>query len=136
MIPWRVVWKDSTTTPVRPVLDASTNSPRRVDGSGGSNLNNAVCHGKVDSLDLLGVLLRFIFNKHAVAADITKMYNMFRLLPEYWNLQRVCMKKDLDPNSEVIDGVITITDLIVFLDNAMIYHASRAENFLTLFVQH
>ena len=27
-IPWRVVWKDSTTTPVRPVLDASTNSPK------------------------------------------------------------------------------------------------------------
>ena len=79
VIPWRIVWKDSTTTPVRPVLDASTNSPRRVDGSGGSNLNNAVCHGKVDSLDLLGVLLRFILNRHAVAADITKMYNMFRL---------------------------------------------------------
>ena len=88
-----MVWKDSTTTPVRPVLDASTNSPRRVDGSGGSNLNNAVCHGKVDSLDLLGVLLRFVLNNHAVAADITKMYNMFELLPEYWNLQRIVMKR-------------------------------------------
>ena len=106
-IPWRVVWKESTTTPVRPVLDASTNSPKRPDGSGGSSLNNAVCHGKVDSLDLLGVLLRFVMFKHAVAADITKMYNMFNLVSKYWNLQRIVMKKDLDPNGDVIDAVIT-----------------------------
>ena len=45
-IPWRIVWKDSTTTPVRPVLDANTNSPRRPAGSGGSSLNNAVGMGK------------------------------------------------------------------------------------------
>ena len=106
-IPWRCVWKDSATTPVRPVLDASTNSPRRADGSGGSSLNNAVCHGKVDTLDLLKVLLRFILLDHAVAADITKMYNMFNLLPEYWNLQRVVLKEDLNPAAEVIEAVIT-----------------------------
>ena len=45
--------------------------------------------------------------KHAVAADITKMYNMFNLVSKYWNLQRVVMKKDLDPNGDVIDAVIT-----------------------------
>ena len=106
-IPWRCVWKDSMTTPVRPVLDASTNSPKRKDASGGSNLNNAVCHGKIDSLDLLGVLLRFVLLDHAVAADITKMYNMFNLDPEYWNLQRVVFKDDLNPNNEVLDAVIT-----------------------------
>ena len=65
-IPWRIVWKDSATTPVRPVLDASTNSPRRSDGSGGSSLNNAVCHGKVDTLDLLIVVLKFVLLECAV----------------------------------------------------------------------
>ena len=106
-IPWRVVWKDSATTPVRPVLDASTNSPRRMDGTGGSSLNNAICHGKVDTLDLIKVILKFVLLKHAVAADLTKMYNMFNLLPNFWNLQRIVLKEDLDPNGEVIDAVIT-----------------------------
>ena len=106
-IPWRVVWKESATTPVRPVLNASTNSPRRADGSGGSCLNNAVCHGKVDTLDLLRVVLKFILLLHAVAADLTKMYNMFKLLPQFWNLQRIVMKKDLNPDAEVLEGVIT-----------------------------
>ena len=106
-IPWRVVWKDSATTPVRPVLDASTNSPKRPDGSGGSSLNNAVCHGKVDTLDLLKVVLKFVLLECAVAADLTKMYNMFNLLAKYWNLQRIVMKENLDPDGEVIEGVIT-----------------------------
>ena len=106
-IPWRVVWKDSATTPVRPVLDASTNSPRRLDGTGGSSLNNAICHGKVDTLDLIKVILKFVLLRHAVAADLTKMYNMFNLIPKFWNLQRIVLKKDLDPNSPVLDAVIT-----------------------------
>ena len=61
----------------------------------------------MDSLDRLEALLRFVLLNHAVAADITKMYNMFNLVSKYWNLQRVVMKEDLDPNRDVMDGVIT-----------------------------
>ena len=64
-------------------------------------------HGKVDTLDLIRVVLKFILLSHAVASDLTKMYNMFNLLPQFWNLQRIVMKKDLDPNAEVLEGVIT-----------------------------
>ena len=41
-IPWRCVFKDSISTPIRPVLDASSNSPFNSDGSGGRSLNDAV----------------------------------------------------------------------------------------------
>ena len=42
-----------------------------------------------------------------MAADLTKMYNMFNLLSKYWNLQIIVMKEDLDPTGDIIEGVIT-----------------------------
>ena len=42
-----------------------------------------------------------------MAADLTKMYNMFNLLSKYWNLRKIVMKEDLDPAGDVIEGVMT-----------------------------
>ena len=42
-IPWRVVFSSSPTTPCRPVMDASTRTSFRSDGSGGKCLNDLVC---------------------------------------------------------------------------------------------
>ena len=59
-IPWRVVFSSSPTTPCRPVLDASSRTSYRSDKSGGRCLNDLVCKGKVESLNLLKVMARFI----------------------------------------------------------------------------
>ena len=45
-LPWRVAFSDSVTTPARPVLDASSKTRSRHDGSGGKSLNDLVCQGK------------------------------------------------------------------------------------------
>ena len=52
-IPWRVVFQDSPTTPVRTVLDASTSTRKRRDGSGGRCLNDLVAKGRIETLNLL-----------------------------------------------------------------------------------
>ena len=56
-IPWRVVYNDSPTTPVRPVLDASSGTRRRSDGTGGKSLNDLVVKGKIETLNLIRIAL-------------------------------------------------------------------------------
>ena len=67
-LPWRLVWKaDSLTTPCRPVFDASTNTKKRLDGSGGGrSLNDLLCKGRVDTLDLLKMIIRFTIGSFAL----------------------------------------------------------------------
>ena len=105
-IPWRIAFSDSTTTPARPVLDASSRTRTRLDGTGGKSLNNLVCQGKVDTINLLKLVLGFRVGKVAVTGDLEQFYNSFKLLPNQWNLQRFLFKRNLDPRSPVEEGVI------------------------------
>ena len=89
-LPWRIQFKPgSASTPARVVFDASSGTRKRSDGSAGRCLNDLCCKGPIDTLDLLRVMLRFLIGKYALAADLTKMYNQFSLLPDRWNLQRI-----------------------------------------------
>ena len=61
-LPWRLVWKaDSISTPCRPVFDASTNTRKLPDDSGGGrSLNDLLCKGRIDTLNLLKMVIRFV----------------------------------------------------------------------------
>ena len=104
---WRVVFSGSVTTPSRPVMDASARTAFRRDGSGGKSLNELVCKGKVDSLNMVKVLLRFIIGRSATAGDLSQFYNSCKLNTDQWNLQRFLWLDNLDPEGEVLEGVIT-----------------------------
>ena len=107
-LPWRIQFKPgSASTPARPVFDASTGTRKRADGSGGRCLNDLVCKGPIDTLDLMRVTLRFMIGSFALVADLTKMYNQFQLVPEYWNLQRILYREGLDLQSPVIQAIVT-----------------------------
>ena len=107
-LPWRIQFKPgSASTTERPVFDASSGTRRRKDGSGGRCLNDLVCKGPIDSMDLLRVVLRFFIGPVALAADLTKMYNQFALRPNQWNLQRIMFKKDLDPDAPIQQACVT-----------------------------
>ena len=107
-LPWRIQFKPgSASTPARVVFDASSGTRKRADGSGGRCLNDAVCKGPIDTLDLLRVVLRFLIGRYALAADLTKMYNQFSLQPAQWNLQRILYKKDLNPSAPVQQACVT-----------------------------
>ena len=94
------------TTPARPVLDASSRTKVRPDGTGGKSLNNLVCQGKVDTINLLKLILGFKAGRFAVTGDLQQFYNSFKLLPCHWNLQRFLFKQDRNPDSPVLEGII------------------------------
>ena len=106
-IPWRVVFSSSATTPCRPVMDASTRTAFRSDGSAGRCLNDLVCKGKIETLNLVKVLLRFSVGKFGVTGDLQQFYNACKLDPDMWNLQRFLWLENLDPKGEVLEAVMT-----------------------------
>ena len=106
-IPWRIVFSGSPTTPCRPVLDASSRTSFRKDKTGGKSLNDLVAKGKIESLNLVKVLMRFIIGKFAFTGDLTQFYNACKLGSEQWNLQRFLWVADLDPDGKVLEAVIT-----------------------------
>ena len=106
-IPWRVVFSSSPTTPCRPVLDASSRTSYRSDKTGGRCLNDLVCKGKVESLNLLKVMVRFIIGKYALSGDLQQFYNACKLTSKQWNLQRFLWIENLDPDGKILEAVIT-----------------------------
>ena len=105
-IVWRVVFKPSLSTPARPVFDGSARTRPRPDGSGGRCLNDLVVKGRIVSLNLTKMILRFSIGSFAVQGDLRQFYASIKLQKDQWNLQRVLLKEDLDPNSKEIEAVI------------------------------
>ena len=106
-IPWRVVFSNSPTTPCRPVLDASSRTSFRKDKTGGRSLNDLVAKGKIETLNLVKVLTRFLVGREAFTGDLTQFYNACKLGSDQWNLQRFLWVEDLNPDGEVLEAVIT-----------------------------
>ena len=129
-IPWRVVFSKSLTTPCRPILDASSRTAFRKDKSGGRCLNDLVCKGKVESLNLIKVLLRFIIGLFGFTGELQQFYNACKLLSKQWNLQRFLWVKVLDPDGEVLEAVILT--LIYGVKSV----SAQSEHALTLLADH
>ena len=105
-IPWRVVFKHSLSTPARPVFDASMNTKVNTAGHGGRSLNDLVVKGRVTSLNLVKLVLRFQTGAVAVQGDLKQFYASIKLITSQWNLQRVLYRDGLDPKGEVLEAVI------------------------------
>ena len=106
-IPWRVVYNlKSKSTPVRPVMDASTRTPTRPDGSGGRCLNDLVCKGRIETLNLVRLVLKFVMGLFALSGDLSQFYNCLRLRADFWNLQRFLWRENIELNEEVLEGII------------------------------
>jgi len=77
VIPHHAVLRpDSSTTKLRVVFDASAKS------SSGVSLNNILMVGPTVQQDLILTLLSFRLYRHALTADITKMYRPFIVDPQ------------------------------------------------------
>ena len=107
-LPWRVVYKQSISTPVRTVMDASTKTPLLENKKGGRCLNDLTMKGKVNSLNLLNMMLRFVLGLVGFAGDLKQFYPSIALEPTQWNLQRVLWREGLDINAEVEEIVIVV----------------------------
>ena len=106
-IPWRVVYNPkSKSTPVRPVMDASSRTPTRQDGRGGRCLNDLVCKGRIETLNLVRLVLKFVMGRYALTGDLSQFYNCLRLREEFWNLQRFLWRENLELKEEVLEAII------------------------------
>ena len=105
-LPWRVVYKASISTPCQTVMDASSKTPRLKNGEGGRCLNDATMKGKVDTLDLLRMLLRFQINRVGFSGDLKQFYPSIALHPSQWNLQRVLWREGLSLDSPIKEIII------------------------------
>ena len=68
------MFKHSLSTPARPVFDASTNTKHRPDGSAGRCLNDAVVKGRVVTLNLVKMVVRFEIGTDAIQGDLKQFY--------------------------------------------------------------
>ena len=93
-------------TPCRTVMDASSKTPLLANGEGGRCLNDATMKGKVDTLDLLRMLLRFQINQVGFSGDLKQFYPSIALHPSQWNLQRVLWREGLSFDSPIEEIVI------------------------------
>ena len=105
-IPWRIVFKSSISTPARPVFDASTKTKLTEDNKGGRCLNDLVVKGRIVTLNLVRMVLRFQTGKVAVQGDLKQFYASIKLVERQWNLQRVLYRPGLDPKAEALEAVI------------------------------
>ena len=105
-IPWRIVFKSSISTPARPVFDASTKTKLTLDNKGGHCLNDLVVKGRIVTLDLVRMVLRFQTGKVAVQGDLKQFYASIRLVERHWHLQRVLYIPGLVPKAEALEAVI------------------------------
>ena len=97
-IPWRIVHNPkSKSTPVRVVMD---------DGSGGRCLNDLVAKGRVESLNLVRLVLKFVMGKHAVTGDLSQFYSSLKLREDFFNLQRFLWRMNLGDMDETLQAVI------------------------------
>ena len=69
-------------------------------------MNDLVVKGKVTTLNLLKMIMRFQVGAVAVQGDLKQFYASIKLVVNQWNLQRVLFRENLDPTNEVLEAVI------------------------------
>lgn len=96
-IPHHCILKDSTTTKLRIVFDASSRS------SSGISLNDAMLAGPVVQTDLFIILLRFRSFRYALTADIEKMYRQVLIEEKQIPLQRIVWRNNPAENIKIYE---------------------------------
>ena len=100
-IPWDVGFKqESLSTPARPTFDASSKS------QGGLSLNENLARGKASLINMVNMVLNWQIGPVAMTGDISQFYNCVALRKEHWRYQRVVWYRDLDPQNELVRGVV------------------------------
>ena len=99
-IPWNIQFKDSLSTPVRPVFNASSAT------STGLSLNDCLAKGTPDLVKLLSVMLDWQMGGSAFCGDISQFYPTVKLVPKHWQYQRILLRENLDPKGELVEAVL------------------------------
>ena len=99
-IPWNLQFKDSLSTPIRPVFNASSAT------HSGLSLNDCLAKGTPDLVKLLSVMLDWQMGVSAICGDISQFYPTIKLVPEHWQYQRILLRENLDPDGKLLEAVL------------------------------
>lgn len=91
-LPHHAVMKESTTTKLRVVFDASRKT------STGISLNDCMMTGPKLQSDLVDIIMRFRLRKIAFTADIAKMYRQILISEDQQNYQRILWRENKAQN--------------------------------------
>ncbi|XP_055308589.1 uncharacterized protein LOC129572612 [Sitodiplosis mosellana] len=89
-LPHHCVFKDSTTTKLRVVFNASQKTANK------KSLNDQFPIGAIDQNDLTTIILRWRRHKIAFTADVEKMYRQIRVDESQTHLQRILWRESPD----------------------------------------
>lgn len=101
-LPHHAVFKDSTTTKLRTVFNASQKS------SNGVSLNDTVAIGKIRQPKMLELLVRWRKYKVAVVGDIEKMYKQIRVAEDQQHILLILWRNDVNDKFETF-ALTTVT---------------------------
>ena len=99
-IPWNINFKDSISTPIRTTFDASSTTHT------GLSLNDCLAKGTPDLVELLALILEWMMGPSAFCGDISQFYPSILLDPQHWQYQRILLRKNLDPEGELLEAVL------------------------------
>lgn len=89
-LPHHAVFKQSTTTKLRVVFNASQVS------TNGKSLNEQLAIGKTKQRDILAIMIAWRFNKYACTSDIEKMYRQIWVHPSQRKFQKIIWRDSPD----------------------------------------
>ena len=100
-IPWDINFKqESYSTPCRPTFDASSKTP------GGCSLNDNLAKGRTDLVNLFSMVMSWLIGPIALHGDISQFYNCVLLDIRDWRFQKVVWFDNLDPDSQLMRGIV------------------------------
>ncbi|XP_044760769.1 uncharacterized protein LOC123318219 [Coccinella septempunctata] len=126
-IPHHAVLKaDSTSTPLRVVMDASSHVPGKM------SLNQALYSGPKLQRDLVEILINFRLHKYVMLTDIRQMFRMIQVEPRQRQYQRILWRPHQD--SPITDYqlnvlVFGITSSPFLAIRTLLYLADKYEDF-------
>ena len=74
------------------------------------------------------IVFLFVFRANHSNSDLAQFYNSFKLGANQWNLQRFLWLDDLDPDGELIEGVILT---LIYGVKSSVYKNSHKYKLLT-----
>lgn len=94
-LPHHCVLRDSTTTKLRVVFNASQKTDN------GKSLNDFLAIGALPQTDMINIILKFRLFKIAFTADVEKMYRQIQIHDDQTNFQRILWRDN--PNAPIQD---------------------------------
>ena len=69
-------------------------------------MNDLLVKGRVATLNLVKMMLRFMVGKEACQGDMKQFYASIKLIVNQWHLQRVLFRENFDPDGELLECII------------------------------